>query len=809
MKKNCAILTLSLPALLAALALLLAGCKDFSFYGVLGDRIDDTPLQIAPTSATVAQAGGMVTFTASGGKPPYTYSVASGAASGSVTTTGTFTGAGPGVAIVRVTDTKSRTSDAAVTVNDLGMGVSISPVIVCMGPGGSLTFVASGGMPPYAFSLTASGSGSPTIGAVTGAYVAGASIGADTIRVQDSIGDSDAATVDVTAAMVTVDYGLEEASFVIPSPVTGGSAIPAGYSFRVRNASSADGGQTIYWWVYLSDDGILGSGDTLLDAGNRGPLTAGAFSDVPFSGTWPVASGAKRLFVLISAVDDLVTANNRSAGSAITLNLPNYSGTVAHSSGTTAGAAFTGSLTIDNIGLADGSQDISWSVYASLGDAVIDAGDKLVDTGTIAGGLDVAEAPAVVPIGSTWPPAAGSYFLVALISAADEKDTSGNQSSANVLVGSVDYAGSVSFGSGDTANRPFTGSLTIINSGNRDGAADVNYTVYASLGNTTIDATDKVVGTGTIGSLPAGVSSGPLPIINTWPSASGSYCLVAEVQAADDYLPGNNRFSDAVDVYSPSIDYTALNVAYDPTPPSTTMPGGTVLGTFQYRNAGADGGIQTVFWTAYASLNATLDASDTWIASGIAGPLAAMTTSPLPISFSGHWPLDYGNYHLLVMVSEIEDINPANDRVASAATTTVGMYMGVLAEAPTPPPDPNGDYTTFVRVFDTGVTMEPGTSIYLDGTMPQTDLDDVVGVKAGACASITATMTLTGGSGDIALYIFTYPPRVQVKAVSISGAPSLSLSWPAVPGTQYWIDVTNYSLPLKDLGPYTLVITAN
>ncbi len=205
MKNNRAILVLLLPALLLALALLLAGCKDFSFYGVLGDRIDDTPLQIAPTSANVAESGGILTFTATGGTPPYTYSVISGASSGSVTTTGTFTAAASGAVVVRVTDTKGRASDAAITVTPAGMALAISPVTVSMGPGGGLTFVASGGTAPYTFSLTA-GSGSPTIDAGTGAYVAGASIGTDTILVQDSAVPPATATasVDVTAATVTV-----------------------------------------------------------------------------------------------------------------------------------------------------------------------------------------------------------------------------------------------------------------------------------------------------------------------------------------------------------------------------------------------------------------------------------------------------------------------------------------------------------------------------------------------------------------------------------------------------------------------------
>jgi hypothetical protein len=104
------------PAFLVLLALALAGCKDFSFYGVLGDRIDDTPLQIAPAAASVAEVSGLLSFSASGGVPPYSYSVIPGTGTGSiVAATGAFTAGTVGSVTVRVTDSKGRTGDARST----------------------------------------------------------------------------------------------------------------------------------------------------------------------------------------------------------------------------------------------------------------------------------------------------------------------------------------------------------------------------------------------------------------------------------------------------------------------------------------------------------------------------------------------------------------------------------------------------------------------------------------------------------------------------------------------------------------------
>ena len=72
----------------------------------------------------------------------------------------------------------------------------------------------------------------------------------------------------------------------------------------------------------------------------------------------------------ILADDETAPANNTPSSAVIAVGATDYSGVVAHTGGTTAGAAFTGTLTISNIGGAfglGGSQDLYWNVYASMG----------------------------------------------------------------------------------------------------------------------------------------------------------------------------------------------------------------------------------------------------------------------------------------------------------------------------------------------------------------------------------------------------------------------------------------------------------
>ena len=80
--------------------------------------------------------------------------------------------------------------------------------------------------------------------------------------------------------------------------------------------------------------------------------------------------------------------------------------------------------------------------------------------------------------------------------------------------------------------------------------------------------------------------------------------------------------------------------------------GSAIAGEFTYRNTGTAAGTQTIYWSAYYSTLATLNGTnEVLIATGTAPALAAATTSPAPVPFSGGtWPAAGGSYYLIVRV---------------------------------------------------------------------------------------------------------------------------------------------------------------
>ncbi|MCI0507148.1 MAG: Ig-like domain-containing protein [Gammaproteobacteria bacterium] len=219
-------------------------------------------ISVTPVRATVA-AGATQQFSAEGGAAPYTWSVTDPGVASIDSASGLLTATAAGITRVAVTDSAGQTgSSADITVTR----TSIAPVSALVGVGQTLQFSASGGTPPYAFSV--SDSSIASINRTSG-LLTGLAAGNVQVTATDANGISDiAANVEVVVA--TLD--------ITPSTAVLGTGSQLQFT--------AQGGATPYRWSVL-DSGIasidanglltgIGVGTTIVavrDAANEVGLT--------------------------------------------------------------------------------------------------------------------------------------------------------------------------------------------------------------------------------------------------------------------------------------------------------------------------------------------------------------------------------------------------------------------------------------------------------------------------------------------------------------------------------------------------------
>ena len=654
----------------------LTTCKqDFNLEETL-DGPEGKALTLSPDYAQVG-VNGTLDFNAEGGFPGYKYSMIQG--TGTIDPdTGLYTAPGTeGTEIISVKDSYGNTKTASIEVI-IGAGTPvliISPSSLTVFKGTNAAFTATGGIPPYTFSLT-SGIGSITPG---GLYTAPASTGTATIRVTDSdaVPSTDNATVTVTDIVTNVDYEVTSVEHI--GGTTGGASFTA--EFLVTNTGSSDGTGNISWTAYISSDTSAGAGDQVASTGSiADPIASAANSGyISVSGTWSETGGNYYIVVVISSSEDLNQLNNSSYTAVpVTVSDPpvadiDYYIESVSSSNTPAAAssAISETFTYRNRGSDAGSSSVFWTAYRSL-DQSLDGSDTIINNGISASlGGNTGSAP--VTITGTWPASAGAFYIIVKVTAADDINPLNNSGTGNQFVitappGNVDYVVTEITEEYPViiSDQPISEHFSIANIGGDSGGEDVTWTAYLSA-DTSVDGGDIIIGPGTASSaLSAGGEEDDILINGFWPSSPGSYYLIVSIAAGDDDIPDNNTaYAGPFTVTTPP-DYSVSSALIQTTGTPEALLNAAGEFSFVINNpVSAGDGTQSILWKVYRSFDNIYDAGDVLIKTGSCGALSSNSSSTSQLFGDVSWPSYGAYYYLIIRLTALDEINDTNNTYIS------------------------------------------------------------------------------------------------------------------------------------------------
>jgi hypothetical protein len=147
---------------------------------------------LTPTSVTLA-VNNQTTFVASQGLAPYNFTVSCG----TINASGLYTApASTDTCTVTVTDAHNTTATANVTI---APAISLSPVTATLLTTGTHSFAASGGVPPYTYTMQ---SGLGTVNGTSGLYTASTTAGTEVVLVTDALGNTATSSVMVVGPLI-------------------------------------------------------------------------------------------------------------------------------------------------------------------------------------------------------------------------------------------------------------------------------------------------------------------------------------------------------------------------------------------------------------------------------------------------------------------------------------------------------------------------------------------------------------------------------------------------------------------------------
>jgi hypothetical protein len=601
-------------------AALTIGCL-LALAGMAQSKVQITTTSLPAGFVNVAYSQ---TLSASGGVSPLTWSLTSGklptglslnaagtiAGTPAATATSTFTVQVKDATGARATQPLTIAVDPAVAITTSSLPVAVAGVAY------SQTLAASGGTPPFQWTLT-SGSLPNGITLSTGGSLSGTppAAGDPTFSVQ--VMDSNGATASQSLTL-TVDPPVTITTVSLPAGTVGQA-----YSQTL----SASGGSGSYTWTLAP--GMLPAGLTLSSGGViSGTPSAAAVSNFTVKAVSSGSSATEPLSITINPVPAVTTASlpNGTVGTAYQQTLAASGGTLPYTWAVSAGAlpanlSLSAAGSIAGTPSAAGTSSFTVQVTDSVGakatkalSIVIAPVPLTVTTSSLPGGtVGTAYQQTLAASGGTggysWTVTVGALPAVLSLSAA------GNITGTPSAAGTSNFTVQVTDSSGAKATKALSiviapAPLTITTSSLPNGTVGTAYqqTLAASGG------TGGYSWTVTVGALPAVLSLSAAGSITGTPSAAGTSTFTVQVTDS-----------------SGAKATKALSIVIAPAPLTITtssLPGGTV-GTAYQQTLAANGGTGGYSWAVtVGALPAVLSLS---AAGSITGTPSAAGTSTFTV----------------------------------------------------------------------------------------------------------------------------------------------------------------------------------
>ena len=452
-------------------------------------------------------------------------------------------------------------------------------------------------------------------------------------------------------------------------------------SATVRNIGDGDAASTTLRF-YRSADATITTSDTEVGTDAVAALAASGSSTHSVELTTPTTPGTYYYGACVDPVaEESDTTNNCFSSLAVTVTLANPLGsadlTVASpsvsDSNPAAGAQFTFSVTVRNIGVGDAAS--TTLRYYRSADATITTSDTEVGTDTVA--ALVASGSSTHSVELTAPTTPGMYYYGTCVDpVAEESDTTNNclgSVQVGVLESQLQSQGhpdlvvlqSVS-DSNPAAGAQFTFSATVWNVGDGD-AATTTLRYYRST-DATITTSDTEVGTDAVAALVASASSYESVTLSA-PSTPGTYYYGACVDAVAKESDTTNNCSGSVrvDVEDPTLppQYPDLNVGSLSVSDDSLETGESFTLSAKVTNGGDAASAATTL-RYYRSADATITTSDTEVGTDAVPALVASGRRYVSVTLRA--PSTPGTYYYGACVDAVaEEYDTANNCSSSVS----------------------------------------------------------------------------------------------------------------------------------------------